>query len=898
MRQLTSATKRLLITLLALSGLWLLVASSSGAAEYDKYDIAHFDAELSSNQAGAHPDLTLRFQIAQDPNSQEASDGQHRPYALTKDVGISLPPGVLGNLNAVDACSAVEFANAKLESAPGCPLSSQIGLAEVHITVGVFFEPIYMLEPNGDEVARIGFYVGNAASSTGLKIRSNGDYGVEATTEGISSSVGLQEVATTLWGVPAASSHNNERLTVLEGIEQRTTSPSRASGGKLAPFLTNPTTCGQPLSVSIRADSYQEPGVWHEKSDSLGSIEGCGSLEFSPRFSLTPTEPLAGSVSGADALLAIPQNEAVNGFATSQLRNAVIRLPEGVAISPTAAEGLEACSADEVGLGSLMPQHCPEASKIATVTIDSPSLERPVQGAVYQRTPAPGHLTRAWLTVDELGVHAKIPGEFLLDPSTGQITSVFLETPQVPIREFNLHFKGGPHGVLATPLACGTYQTTFALTPWAGGKDAVGTTPMTFDRNCDVGGFSPRLNAGAVNPAGGAFSAFVTDLLAGSGEQNLAGLSLTLPPGVLAKVAGVALCPDAAAPSGACPPESQIGTTNVATGPGSSPLWIPQPGKDPTAIYLGGPYRGGPYSLIVKTPAQAGPFDLGDVVVRVSLRVDPTTAQVTAVSDPLPQILEGVPVTYRDVHVDLNRPQFTSNPTNCDPMQVTGMAVAATGATKALSSRFQVANCARLGFAPKLAFRMRGKTKRTGHPALSTTLTMPRGNANIARVKVLLPKGEQIDQSHINNPCTRVQFNANACPRTSVLGVARAFSPLLGQPLEGPVYFRSNGGERELPDLVADLRGPIHLILIGFIDATKNARIRTVFATVPDAPVSRFKLDLFGGERGLLTNSENLCKTKPFATVNYIAHSGATLSVNPRIKLPCGKSRRQANHHR
>jgi hypothetical protein len=888
MRGLTRNAKKLTVALLAFSGLWLFMASASNAAEYENYDVEQFDAELSSNQAGAHPDFSLRIRLAQNPSSPEGADGQHEPYALTKDIGISVPPGLLGNLNAVDTCTAVDFANAKLESSSGCPLSAQIGLAEVHVVLGTFFEPIFKLEPIGDEVARIGFYVGPFATSTGLTIRSNGDFGVDALAEGITSAESVQEVVTTLWGVPAATIHDNERLTAKEGATGKKTSPTRSSGGELRPFMTNPTVCGQPLSVTVKADSYQEPEVWHEKTDSLGAIEDCGNLKFSPLLTLTPTEAAAASVSGADATLTIPQNEAINGFATSHLRNTVVRLPEGVAISPTAAEGLEACSAEQVGLGTLEPQHCPEAAKIATVELDSPSLERKVQGAVYQRTPEPGHLTRAWLTSDELGVHVKIPGEFLLDPETGQITSLFLETPQVPIREFKLHFKGGAHGVLATPRACGTYSTEYQLSPWSGGQDATGTTPMIFDENCGVGGFAPKLSAGSTNPMAGRFSTFVTDLIAASGEENLAGVSVTLPPGVLAKLAGVALCPDAVAGAGDCPAGSQVGTTAVAVGPGPAPLWVPQPGKEPTAIYLAGPYRGGPYSLVVKTPAQAGPFDLGDVVVRVALHVNPETALVTAVAESLPQILEGVPVTYRDVHVELNRPDFTLNPTSCDPMQLTGTATAASGQQAALVDGFQVGSCRNLAFKPKLQISLKGKTRRTGHPALRATLTMPSGGANISRTRVTLPPGQQIDNAHINNPCTRVQFNQNACPPSSVLGTARAFTPLLDQPLEGPVYFRSNGGDRALPDVVADLHGSIHIILVGFVDA-KNARLRTTFANVPDAPVSKFSLNLYGGKRGLLVNNRNLCKSKNEATVLMDAQNGKLADSTITVPNSCKK---------
>jgi hypothetical protein len=559
-----------------------------------------------------------------------------------------------------------------------------------------------------------------------------------------------------------------------------------------------------------------------------------------------------------------------------------------MSINPSAADGLAACSEEQVGYGvtPVRQASCPLASKIGSATIDSPALTAVLHGAVFQRNPAPGHLYRVWLVTDELGVHAKIPGEFRLDPRTGQITSLFLDTPQVPVRELQLRFKDGPRGVLATPRSCGTYQTEFALTPWSGGPDVRGVDPLTFDRNCGAGTFAPHFRAGSVDPVGGAFSRLVLELTQASGESNLSQLQATMPPGLLAKLKGVALCPEGEATGGACPAASRVGHSTVATGFGSNPLWIPQPGKTPTAVYLAGPYKGAPYSLVVQTPAEAGPFDLGDVVVRVALEIDPATTQVTAISDPLPQIIEGLPIAYRSVGVDLDRPKFTLNPTRCEPMQVSAGASSIDGMTVSLASRFQVGRCARLAFKPRLAISLKGGTKRTDNPALSATLRMQRRGANIASARVSLPPSLQIDNAHINNPCTRVQFEARACPKKSILGHARALSPLLGEPLKGPVYFRSNGGDRELPDLVADLRGQIHVVLIGFIDS-KQRRIRTTFSAVPDAPISSFQLRLFGDERGLLENNRNLCRSSARAVEQFTGQNGKVAAHRAKLKLPC-----------
>jgi hypothetical protein len=892
--------KRLTVLLAAMILAVGFAAPSAQASNPAEFGIASASAVLSSHGAGAHPDFTTTIEMKTDPASSADSKGLKKPYGRTRDVKVLLPPGLLANLNAVDTCSTAQFVTALLFH-QGCPFASQVGVAVVG-TYGLnsfVTVPIYNVETTGDDaVARLGFYVIGVPAFIEAHVRSEdpGDYGVTAEVVGISSVQSLVTVTTTLWGVPADASHNTQRLAIdpNTGLYETSSPPSRTSGRAPAPFMVNPTTCGKMLQVGFEADSYDEPGLFHQVTAPLGEIDECGKVGFEPSFSLTPTNREAAAASGADATLSLVQNEAVNGRATSELRNTVVKLPRGLAIAAGAADGLEACSEVQVGykVSPPPPAHCPEASKIAGVEIDSPALSRPVQGAVYQRTPEPGRLTRAWLVADELGVHVKLPGEFLLDPLTGQITSLFLETPQVPVRRFTLHFKGGARGVLATPSSCGTYQTAFAFSPWSGGADTVGQTPMTFDSHCNTGGFAPKLSAGTVNPAAGRFSPFVTNLTGESGEQNLSGLSISLPKGVLAKLAGVAVCSEAQAATGSCPASSQVGTTTVATGPGPSPLWIPQPGKDPTAVYLAGPYKGGPYSLVVKTPAQAGPFDLGTVVVRAAIHVDPETAQVSVASDPLPQFLEGIPVTYRTVQVDVNRPGFTLNPTSCARMQVEGTAVSASGGRAALSTPFQVGGCSSLAFKPKLGLRLRGGTSRTGHPSLRAVLTMPEGGANIASASVALPHSEFLDQGHIKTICTRVQFAAGSCPAGSVYGHARALTPLLDQPLEGPVYLRSSN--HALPDLVADLNGQIHVVLAGRIDSVKGG-IRTTFEAVPDAPVSKFVLQMQGGKKGLLINSTNLCTRPNRATVRLGGQNGKPFASRPAVQAGCKKKHGKGN---
>jgi hypothetical protein len=408
--------------------------------------------------------------------------------------------------------------------------------------------------------------------------------------------------------------------------------------------------------------------------------------------------------------------------------------------------------------------------------------------------------------------------------------------------------------------------------------------------SCGPQGFAPKLTAGSSSPRAGASTPFTLRLTRSDADQQFKGVTTVLPEGLLGKLKGVAICPEAQAAAGTCSAASQIGRVTVGAGPGSSPFYV-----DNGRVYLTAGYKGAPYGLSILTRAMAGPFDLGDVVVRGALDVDPTTTRATVTTDPLPTILQGIPLQIRDVRVAIDRPGFMLNPTSCEEMAIGATVTSTQGATANLTSPFQVGDCAALDFAPKLALKFSGKTHRSAHPALKATLTLPPGGANIGKTTVLLPETEFIDNAHISNPCTRVQFDAGACPKSSILGTATAYTPLLDQPLTGPVYFRSNGGARELPDLVADLNGPIHVTLVGFIDSVKTgpetARVRTRFANVPDAPVSKFVLNMKGGDKGLIVNNTELCKAKPRAKVQMTGQNGKDSVANPLVKIGCGKKR-------
>jgi hypothetical protein len=884
---------RLALSIFA-SALLALTALAPGAgADPSEYGIESVSTEASTNQAGGHPDFTVSFALKRE-------SGGELP-ATTRDISIDLPPGLLGNPNAVPKCSAAQLVSTDINdetNQTGCPQASQIGVSDVELfkngSLVPLSEPVYNMEsPGGDAVARFGFIADFYPIFIDAHLRSDDDYGVTVTVDGASALAPLLSSSTTIWGVPASEAHDTQRITAYEAVHCNgvpCTAPGgvrRPSGLVPAPFVVNPTRCGVAREVRVTAVSYALPGSPATKSAPLPPISGCGQLGFEPKLTATPTSHETASPSGLDVTVTVPQDETVNGFATSQIEDARVQLPRGMTIASGAADGLAACDAAQAGYKSRQPAHCPEAAKLATAQIDVPELPRPLRAAVYQRSPEAGHLFRIWLIADDLGAHLALPGDLEVDKQNGQISSLFLDLPQAPLRELELHFFGGARGPLATPDACGAYSTHFEFTPWSGGSPVGGDAPMQIDEGCDAGGFSPHLAAGSANPLAGAFAPFVTELTREADEQNISQVEITLPRGVLAKLAGVALCGGADAVSGDCPAASRVGGAVVASGPGPSPLWLPQPGREPITVYLAGRYGRAPYSLVVRALAQAGPFDLGTVVNRVGLYVSPTTAQVTARTDPLPQMLEGVPVTYRTIHVDIDRPSFAVNPTSCEQALVKANLTSSRGTAAAASSRFQVGGCAGLGFGPSLSMRLTGATDRGAHPALRAVLkTRPR-DANIAAAQVALPHSEFLEQAHIRTICTRVQFAADTCPSGSVYGHAKAFTPLLARPLEGPVYLRSSS--HTLPDLVVALRGQVDFDLVGRIDSVRGG-LRTTFARTPDAAVTKFVLTMQGGAKGLLVNSRNLCQAQSRSTVLLDGQNGKSIERHPLLQNDCSGS--------
>jgi hypothetical protein len=858
-----------MVLLMVLTG-----GAGSARAEFGLQDFSATFLNASGTpftQAAGHPDVAIGFHINQTLDSQGKSveDGQMRTIIT------DLPKGFYGNPQAVPQCSAVNLS--PLGGFVGCPPDTLIGTFGIDFEGQYLTRPLFNVTPGFGQAAAFGANI--LGATIGLVSTVTEEHGapvIRTTVSNASQGLHLNGTKVVLWGVPADPSHNAQREELFGG---------GLSGLSPQPFLTMPSDCTQPMVTHLSLASWQNPTNFIEATDEEPAPTGCESLELKHTVSVAPIETRANTPSGFDIGLNVPQSDAADGVGTPPLRRVQVDFPAGVALSPTAADGLAGCSDAQLHLGSDAKPECPDASRVGSVTVDTPLLAKDLTSSVYVGTSTSDAMFRVFLALEGPGVLLKIPGKIEPDPTTGQLKAVFDQLPELPFSAMQMHLKGGPNAVFSTPN-CGTYTTTSELTAWSGQVSRNSAT-TTINQDCDQAGkFEPSLTAGLTNPVAGGPTAFSLRLTRPSGQQAISTLGVSLPPGVLAKVGSVPLCPEAQAAAGTCSAASKIGTTTVGAGDGSSPTFVPQPGKAPTAVYLAGPYKGAPYSLSVVVPAQAGPYDLGTVVVRSALRVDPTTAQVTVQSDPLPTILKGVPVRVQDIRVDIDRPGFVVTPTNCKAMRVTSTVTSAQGLVAHPSSRFQVASCGELGFKPKLALSLAGGTKRSKHPALKAVLTTRAGEANISSAAVTLPKSEFLENAHIKTVCTRVQYVAKACPANSIYGYAKAWSPLLDQPLKGPVYLRSSS--HKLPDLVASLDGPIHIDLAGRIDSV-DARIRNTFDLVPDAPVSKFVLEMQGGKKGLLVNNRNLCKSANRAKAIFDGQNGKVANTDPVVQVACGK---------
>jgi uncharacterized repeat protein (TIGR01451 family) len=900
------------------------VAAPSGFQEFRSEILNDEGKEVT--QAGSHP---YQYSTSFAANSKATPAGSDAPFVPSggdiKTIRVNLPPGLVGNPTAISECSPLAF-NTSHNITPGpgssftandCPDSSVVGVIvvqQIEGEGGILPLPLYNLEPPKGMPAQLGFQILGAPFYIDTSVRTGGDYGITASLRNVSEAKRVTASAVTIWGTPADEAHDELRGQCLNQIEKFPFSMGDCPAGiDPKPFFRLPTSCQGPLTTTMSFDTWTNPGAFVTAADVAPPTTGCELLEFEPTIDAVPQTSAADSPTGLSFNLHIPQSEEPDELATADLRDAVVTLPRGLAVNPSSANGLQGCSPAQIEINGPNPAQCPDASKIGTVEVITPLLDHPVNGHVFLATQSQNpfnSLLAIYIAAHDpdSGVVLKIAGRVETDPVTGQVTTRFTDNPQLPFEDLNVSFFDGPRAPLRTPSRCGDYQIATTLTPWSAPASGPPATPGdSFSvtggpngRPCPNGALDLRFSAGLTNPVAGAYSPFVMRLSREDATGEFASLTTEMPPGLTGKLKGIPYCPEAAIATAtsrnapgqgalersqpSCPAASRVGSVIAGAGAGPDPFYTSG------ELYLAGPYKGAPLSFLATIPAIAGPFDLGVVATRIAVQVDPATARISAVSDPLPTILQGIPLDVRDIRVNIDRPNFTLAPTNCQQMTIGASVTGTEGQSASAQERFQVDGCKGLKFSPKLSLKLKGGTKRSQNPALRAVLTAKAGQANVGRAAVIMPPSVFIDQSHISNPCTRVQFNAGACPPKSILGNVVATSPLLDEPLRGPIYFRSNGGERELPDLVLDLGGQIHITSVGFIDSVETkgseiSRLRTTFAQIPDAPLSKVVLNLKGGNVGLIENSRNICGRPYRAGVKLAAHNGRRVKANPVIKV-------------
>jgi hypothetical protein len=938
-------------------------------------------------QAGSHPygvttsfvmNELEEFKVGTPPFKFLASGGG------IKDVEIELPPGFVGDPNAAAKCAYVAFLQKK------CPDDAVVGeattgIAEVHgfvspllgrrvANVEYYTNPVYNVEPPGGVAAELGFVAGGAHPVLAdASVRTGRDYGITVTSRSVTEAIVAYSVKVTIWGVPAETSHDPVRgkclgeapsdryQTEVEGVphDEEESLGVCPAGIPARPFLTNPTSCGTPRVVTVKADSWDAPGNFStgenvvSKSAELPELTGCEALNFSPTLTVAPDGSAGSTPTGLNLSVKVPQEATTNpaGLGEADMRDTTVTLPAGVLISPSAADGLQACSllhgsepgkeTEErerrlvgINLESSAPANCPEASKLATVRVRTPLLEHELEGAVYLATPQQfggplenpfGDLTALYLVAEEpeTGVLVKLAGMVNLNQETGQLTATFENVPQFPVNEVKLAFFGSDRAPLTTPALCGTYTTTTAFVPWSAGEDLepseVAHPASSFTIASGPNGspecglplpFRPSLTAGSTNVQAGAFSPLTTTISREDGQQSLQGVQLHLPPGLLGTLSSVTPCEEPQADEGTCGSSGLIGETTVGVGLGSDPYTVTG-GR----VYITGPYHGAPYGLSIVNPAKAGPFDLEHteahhpacdcLVVRAKVEVNPITSVLSVTansgSEPyaIPTMLEGIPLQIKHINVTVNRAGFTFNPTNCNKLQLEGTLTSAEGAVSPLNVPFQVTNCAALAFKPTFAASTAAHNTRTGGASLTTTVTYPNGpqgtEADIAKVKVSLPARLPARLTTLQKACPEKTFAENpaGCPAAARIGEATTRTPVLPTPLSGPAFFVSHGGAK-YPELVIELKGDnVTIDLHGETAISKKGVLTSTFNEVPDAPFSSFELNLPEGPYSALTaNSANLCKGALMIPTELTAQNGAVIKQNTTIKVTgCPKKR-------
>jgi hypothetical protein len=907
-------------------------ASARAAFAIQTFTTAATNADATpTTKAGAHP---YTFQANVGLKTEAGTQA-------LRDLTFHLPPGLLINPTVPNECSDAAFNTPRVSpyesatSGESCANAGQVGVVKVNVGGVIRYFGLFNLIPPFGSPAALG------ASPFGIPLvftahLRESDYGFDFSLKDVPQSFDLRSVQLTVWGTPWQGGHDDQRGNCLNEQTGGTYGSCLVFGAAAAPesliksYLTLPTTpCGTPPSFLAVASSWA--GGAAQATATIPALEKCNKALSIPTVQLM--------TDAASARTGLAFNLAVNdgggilnpaGIARPAIKQAILSLPEGLTINPSLGAGLGTCSEADFareGATSEPGSGCPNSSKIGTLALEGVlGLAEPLQGSVYLATPYQNpyaSLIGLYLLArsPRRGLIVKSVGHLEPDPHSGRLIATYDQLPRLLYTHLGLTLREGQRSTLVSPSLCGLYSTDLQIASYAE-PSVFKHESSVFAVNHGVDGapcpgtalpFAPGLFAGSLNPTAGAQTPLHLRMTRTDGEQEITSYSATLPPGLLADLHGVTYCPDAAiaasrsrtgleelqAPS--CPASSSIGDTLAGYGVGAVLAYAPG------ALYLAGPYHGAPLSTVAIDSALVGPFDLGTVIVRSAIRVDPQSAQVSidsAASDPIPHILKGIPLHLRDIRVHIDRPDFTRNPTSCNPTRIlstlTGagndLFSSADDSSATSTQRYQVLNCTVLPFKPKLKFRFTSGFKRRAFPSLRTELRAAPGEANLHFVSVTLPRTEFIASEHLRNFCTKVQFAADACPPDSVYGKARAFTPLLDEPLEGPVYLRSasSGG---LPNMVFALsgRGGVRIEVVGKIDSVHES-LRATFTDLPDAPVSKFIMNLYGGKKGLIQNEKNICNFPQFANARLIGQNNTGEAIKPHLETRCPKKSKRANH--
>lgn len=922
-----------LMALLALVASFALATLAPSAAQAG-FRINAFDGEVvdvngdPASQAGSHPFSASTWIDLGDVVSDPIL-GVPVPDDQMRNITVDLPPGFIGNPQVVSNCTRVQLLTGA-NNGGQCPLDTQVGLVRLTAPTGNVWAALYQVEPPGDSPAAFAFNFNGTPVFITASVRSDSDYGLTLHARNINQAAPIMGVGVTLWGVPGSPVNDQYRFgyqgNMLRAcldtgavsdtpVSQRSDCmvdrPARA-------FLTNPTACtpdGVGLKTSLTATSWRgvtdradffthvppkyplPPDQWGPQ---LGPT-GCAQVPFDPTMTVRPTSSQAGAPTGLEVDLSIPQESITSpaAIASGHLKTAQVVLPEGMVVNPSGANGLDACLPDQIGLRSTNAASCPQASDIGDVSIETPVLAEAMRGDIFlaKQSQNPfGTLLAVYIVAEGSGVTVKLAGKIEPDPTTGRVTATFDDNPQLPFSSLKLRFKGGERAPLSNPTTCGTQTTTSTLTSWSG-KTATSTSSFVLSGDgagapCPPRGFAPAFSAAMADPVGGKSSTFSLTFSRSDNDQELRDITVALPEGLTGVIASADLCADAQAAAGSCGAGSLVGSTTTGAGAGTNPYYLPG------QVYITGPYKGAPFGLSIVVPAVAGPFNLGTVVVRAAIFVDRNNASLRVASDPLPRILQGVPLAIRTVTVRMDKPGFMLNPTSCAQKSIAAQIGSNNGALASVGSRFQVGDCGALPYKPNMTLKVgaRGKLTRGKRTPLNVTLAMPKGNANNRSVQVTLPKAlnARLDVVNRTRACSIDQFRAERCPL--VVGNGTAVTPLLRDPLKGSAYFVYNPARR-LPDLVVRLKGQVDIDLVGKVTITRDLRLQTTFDLVPDVPITTFSLNLESGStNGPVGTTRNLCLAETrralAASLIFRGHNGRAIRQSKRIGVQgCANAR-------